>query len=176
MASTFFSSASIGSVSAVILFLMTFLPYIIIISLGSVLSLSGKFFASLSVSTAFCYAWHQILRTELQYRSVSFENAFEGSFAENDLKFGICMIILDIILYASIGYIYQKWFKVNQKFYKVERRNLDKTLGAQICNVTKVFEESETRKPAVDDVSIDFKKDEILCLLGRNGAGKSTIM
>lgn len=176
MASTFFSSASIGSVSAVILFLMTFLPYIVIISLGSVLSLAGKFFASLSVSTAFCYAFHYVLRTELQYKNLSFDNAFSGSFEENDFKFGSMMIVLDIFLYALIGYTYQRWFKVNQKFHRVERKNLEKNLGAQIRNVTKVFDETESKKPAVDNVSIDFRKDEILCLLGRNGAGKSTIM
>lgn len=45
MCSMFFGSASIGSVSAVILFLTTFLPYIIIISLGAVLSFTGKFVA-----------------------------------------------------------------------------------------------------------------------------------
>lgn len=45
MCSMFFQSASIGSVSTVILFLTTFLPYIIIISLGATLSFASKFFA-----------------------------------------------------------------------------------------------------------------------------------
>jgi hypothetical protein len=111
MASTFFSTASIGSVSTVILFLMTFLPYIIIISLGAVLSTIGKFLASLSLSTAFCYAWHYILRVELQEKNLTFSNAFSGSFAENDFKFGLTMIMLDIILYAAIGYLVQKYTK-----------------------------------------------------------------
>lgn len=111
MASTFFSTASIGSVSTVILFLITFLPYIIIISLGAVLSTFGKFLASLSFSTAFCYAWHYIFRTELQERSLDFSNAFSGSFSENDFKFGLVMIIVDSFLYAGIGYFIQKFTK-----------------------------------------------------------------
>lgn len=45
MVSTFFSSASIGSVSAVILFLMTYMPYIVIIALGTVLSTFSKVLA-----------------------------------------------------------------------------------------------------------------------------------
>jgi hypothetical protein len=45
MTSTFFSSASIGSVAGVIFFLTTFLPYVVIISLGATLSGMGKFFA-----------------------------------------------------------------------------------------------------------------------------------
>lgn len=111
MASTFFSTASIGSVSTVILFLMTFLPYIIIISLGAVISGFTKFLASLSMSTAFCYAWHYILRVELQEKSLTLKNAFSGSFAENDFKFGLLMIIFDIFLYAFIGYFVQKFTK-----------------------------------------------------------------
>jgi hypothetical protein len=108
MASSFFSTASIGSVSTVILFLMTFLPYIIIISLGAVLSSFGKFIASLSLSTAFCYAWHYIFRTELQERSLTLLNAFGGD-DENDFRFGLIMIIFDTFLYAAIGHLYKQY-------------------------------------------------------------------
>lgn len=109
MASTFFSTASIGSVATVILFLMTFLPYIIIISLGAVLSMFGKFVASLSLSTAFCYAWHYILRTELQERALTFGSAFTGDFFDNDFKFGLTMIVFDTFLYAIIGHLVLKY-------------------------------------------------------------------
>ncbi|CRL04038.1 CLUMA_CG017154, isoform A [Clunio marinus] len=176
MSSTFFSTASIGSVSTVILFLMTFLPYIIIISLGAVLSSFGKFLASLSLSTAFCYAWHYIFRIELQEKGVNFSNAFAGDFTENDFKFGVIMIIFDIFLYAFIGYLVQKFTTDDFKFYKADRRNLGTELGAQIIKATKIYDGCDPNKPAVDNVSLSFKKNEILCLLGRNGAGKSTII
>lgn len=42
--------------------------------------------------------------------------------------------------------------------------------------VTKIYDGCDPNKPAVDNVSISYKKDEIVCLLGRNGAGKSTII
>lgn len=74
----------------------------------------GKIVTSLSLSTAFCYAWHYILRTELQERSLTFANAFSGSFAENDFKFGILMIVFDMALYAIIGSLYQKYSKGKQ--------------------------------------------------------------
>lgn len=111
MASTFFSTASIGSVSTVILFLMTFLPYIIIVSLGTVLSTFGKFIANLSFATAFCYGWHYIFRTELQESPLTFSNAFSGSLSENDFKFSVAMIIFDAIIYAVIGYLVQTFMK-----------------------------------------------------------------
>lgn len=105
MASTFFSTASIGSVSTVILFLMTFLPYIIIISLGAVLSSLGKFIASLSLSTAFCYAWHHIFRTELQEKNLTLFDDDD----DNDFRFGVLMIIFDTFLYAAIGFINKRF-------------------------------------------------------------------
>jgi len=169
MASTFFSTASIGSVSTVILFLMTFLPYIIIISLGAVLSSFGKFIASLSLSTAFCYAWHYIFRTELQEKSLTLFNAFSDGVEDNDLRFGVLMIIFDTFLYATIGFLNKKFSSSSNKFYKVERKNISKELGAEMKKVTKVYEGCDPNKPAVENVSINFKKDQILCLLGRNG-------
>jgi ABC-type multidrug transport system ATPase subunit len=45
-----------------------------------------------------------------------------------------------------------------------------------MTKVTKIYEECDPNKPAVDNVSLTFKKDQIMCLLGRNGAGKSTII
>lgn len=54
MTSTFFSTASTGSVSAVILFLITFMPYIIIIALGASLSFGAKV---LAVSNFNCYTY-----------------------------------------------------------------------------------------------------------------------
>jgi ABC-type multidrug transport system ATPase subunit len=45
-----------------------------------------------------------------------------------------------------------------------------------MTKVTKVYEGCDPNKPAVDNVSMVFKKDQIMCLLGRNGAGKSTII
>ena len=107
MCSMFFNSASIGSVSTVILFLITFLPYIIIIALGATLSSAAKFVANLSFSTAFCYAWRHVIRMELQHRGANFSSAFRGAIAENDLKFGILMILLDAVIYFTIGYLYQ---------------------------------------------------------------------
>ncbi|KAG5682948.1 hypothetical protein PVAND_012265 [Polypedilum vanderplanki] len=175
MASSFFSTASIGSVSTVILFLMTFLPYIIIISLGAVLGSFGKFIASLSFSTAFCYAWHYIFRIELQERSLTLFNAFSGD-DENDFRFGLLMIILDTFLYAAIGMFYKKYSSDDLKFVNVERRNIDKDHGAEMKKVTKVYEGCDPSKPAVDNVSLTFKKNQIVCILGRNGAGKSSVI
>uniref|UniRef100_A0A2M4A096 Putative abc transporter n=1 Tax=Anopheles triannulatus TaxID=58253 RepID=A0A2M4A096_9DIPT len=174
MCSVFFNSASSGSVSSVILFLITFLPYILIISLGTTLSAVGKFFANLSFSTAFCYAWRHVMRMEMQNRGASFANAFRGDLANNDLKYGILMILLDAVIYFAIGYLYQ-WFKQDETtFHTVRRIRLDKSVGADLRNVDASYEKGG--KKVLSDVSITFRRDEVTCLLGRNGAGKSTII
>uniref|UniRef100_A0A182WCU7 ABC transporter domain-containing protein n=1 Tax=Anopheles minimus TaxID=112268 RepID=A0A182WCU7_9DIPT len=174
MCSMFFSSASIGSVSSVILFLITFLPYIIIISLGATLSAVGKFVANLSFSTAFCYAWRHVMRMELQHRGANFSSAFQGAIAYNDLKFGILMILLDALIYFTIGYLYQCFKKDETTFHTVKRMKLDKSIGADLRNVDVTYEKGGNK--VLSDVSITFRRDEVTCLLGRNGAGKSTII
>lgn len=58
----------------------------------------------------------------------------------------------------------------------MERKNLGSDIGAKMTKVTMIYEDCDPNKPAVDNVSIEFKKDEVLCLLGRNGAGKSTVL
>jgi ABC-2 type transport system ATP-binding protein len=45
-------------------------------------------------------------------------------------------------------------------------------MSLQVQNVTRRFGEQK----ALDDVSIDVRKGEIVALLGPNGAGKSTMM
>lgn len=42
MTSAFFTKATIGSVSSAIIFLMTFMPYIVIVSVGSSLTTATK--------------------------------------------------------------------------------------------------------------------------------------
>uniref|UniRef100_A0A182P8G6 ABC transporter domain-containing protein n=1 Tax=Anopheles epiroticus TaxID=199890 RepID=A0A182P8G6_9DIPT len=174
MCSKFFNSASIGSVSTVILFLITFLPYIIIIGLGATLSTAAKFVANLSFSTAFCYAWRHVIRMELQHRGANFTSAFQGAIVDNDLKFGILMILLDAVIYFTIGYLYQCLKKDETTFHTVKRIKLDKSIGADLRNVDVAYEKGG--KKVLSDVSITFRRDEVTCLLGRNGAGKSTII
>lgn len=131
------------------------------------------------------------MRLELQHHSANFMSAFGGSIEENDLKFGILMMLLDAVIYFLVGLMYEKLthgmivnspefeklikigFLEDTTFYNVNRTKLDKSIGAELLNVDVIY---ENNKKALDNVSITFKRDEVTCLLGRNGAGKSTIM
>lgn len=64
-------------------------------------------------------------------------------------------------------------FPDDNRFVEVQREELDSSVGATLTNVTKVYNQN---KYAVRDISLSFPRNKVTCLLGRNGAGKSTIM
>lgn len=114
------------------------------------------------------------MRLELQQRPLTFTNAFDGTFEQNEFKFAFLMIIVDLILYAIIGYLYERFTNDEFQFHDVEKKEMDLSIGAALQNCTKKYVGSENT--ALDNVSIIFRRDFITCLLGRNGAGKSTII
>lgn len=114
------------------------------------------------------------MRLELQHKEVNFETVFEGSAAENDFTYGFVMLFVDIALYWAIGFAYERFKNSEGNFYDVPMRDeADSQIGASLEGVSKFY---NTDKLAVANVSIVFRRDHITCLLGRNGAGKSTIM
>lgn len=93
----------------------------------------------------------------------------------NDFKFGLMMIVIDLVLYVAIGYLYERFTCDEFKFRKVATKDMDVGIGGALHNCTKIYEGS-TNVTAIDGVSIVFRRDYVTCLLGRNGAGKSTII
>lgn len=114
------------------------------------------------------------MRLEIQRRPLSFSTAFDGTLHTNDFKLAIVMITVDIVLYAVIGYYVEQWRKNDAKCHEIEKKDMDISVGGALQNCTKNYEGSETA--AIDSVSIVFRRDVVTCLLGRNGAGKSTII
>lgn len=113
------------------------------------------------------------MRWELLQQPLSFGNAMDGSMQMNDLKFGIYMIVLDMFLYIIAGYIFERFMDNEFKFHTVPVKDMDATVGASLVDATKSY---GAVKPAIKNVSVVFRRDYITCLLGRNGAGKSTII
>ncbi len=46
----------------------------------------------------------------------------------------------------------------------------------KIRNIKKVYRMGEERIAAINNISLDIKKEEICCLLGKSGSGKSTLL
>lgn len=113
------------------------------------------------------------MQIELQQIPLTFENAFDGSLYSNDLMFGIMMILVDICLYSVVGYLLERFLDNEYKFHKVAVQDMDDSIGAAFVGVTKSY---GAVRPAIGSVSVEFRRNFITCLLGRNGAGKSTII
>ncbi|XP_061396675.1 glucosylceramide transporter ABCA12 [Musca vetustissima] len=172
MCSTFFNSATIGAVATTVLFFISFCPYIIVLIFDAQLNSLQNFLINLSFTTAFSHGWSHIMRMELQEVGLSFEAAFREGL-RGEYGFSFFMLVLDLCLYAIIGYIHQRFKDDDNRFVEVQREELDSTVGATLTNVTKIYGEN---KHAVSDISLSFFRDKVTCLLGRNGAGKSTII
>lgn len=190
MCSAFFSSATVGGVATAILFLISFSPYILVMMFDANLKYWHKVGMDLSFTTAFSYAWGEVLRYELQQEGLTFHKAFKDGF-ESQFSLGLLMLVIDTVLYAIIGYFYQRWkegkfpifyntkfnflfhFIDDFRFFDVERNNLDINLGAVMVNVSKIYNDE---KIALANITLSFPRNQVTCLLGRNGAGKSTIM
>lgn len=114
------------------------------------------------------------MRQELQQRPLTFANAFDGSLESNEFKFGFIMICVDLILYTIIGYLFERCKNDEFIFHEIEKKDMDVNIGGALQNCSKKYDGSEST--ALDNVSIIFRRDVITCLLGRNGAGKSTII
>lgn len=113
------------------------------------------------------------MQVELQQLPLSFENAFDGSVYSNDLMFGLMMIVVDLFLYIVAGYLFERFLDNEYKFHKVAVKDMDESIGASFVGVTKSY---GAVRPAIGSVSVEFRRNFITCLLGRNGAGKSTII
>ncbi|XP_017472592.1 PREDICTED: ATP-binding cassette sub-family A member 13 [Rhagoletis zephyria] len=171
MCSTFFTSATIGAVATALLFFISYCPYIIVLLFDSHLNSFENFCINLSFTTAFSHAWSHIMRMELQEIGLGFVQVFQEGFS-GEFGFAFFMIVLDAIIYGLIGYLVRRFLDDEYCFTEVQREDLDSGVGATMTNVSKLYDE----QIAVSDVNLSLPKDKITCLLGRNGAGKSTII
>ncbi|XP_037937529.1 ATP-binding cassette sub-family A member 13 [Teleopsis dalmanni] len=172
MCSTFFNSATIGAVATGMLFFITFCPYIIVLMFDATLNTLQNFCINLSFTTAFSYGWSHIMRMELQQIGLSFTEVFHEGLS-GDYGYSVFMIIIDTFVYIIIGCLYQRFKEDEFRFIEVQREDLDSSLGATMTNVSKIYADN---KVAVSNISLSFQRNHVTCLLGRNGAGKSTII
>lgn len=126
MISAIFNSASLGSVGSAIFYLLSFMPYIIIISLEELLDFWLRilavsysiyvyiflyikiiYFQNLSMSTSFCYGCLYMLRFEVQGIGLQWDNVWTTVIPDDPMTFGhACIFMLfDAILYGIIGYV-----------------------------------------------------------------------
>ncbi|CAK9819447.1 ATP-binding cassette sub-family A member 13 [Anthophora plagiata] len=225
MISTMCSSASLAAITTVVMFLLTFMPYIIVIAMEAVIGLGYKLFICLSMSTSFCYGCLYAARKEVQGVGLTWSAMWEESSPGDTMSLGLVllMIAFDGCLYAIIGYLVAKYTNSGKGFHDLRSRSLwwadtrslygkpsylafvnnlyftndvlhpsatyqdeesdvsslivsEKQSGVKFEQVRKVYNTDQGEVVAVDDFTLKLCEGEVTSLLGRNGAGKTTII
>ncbi|XP_023932994.1 uncharacterized protein LOC106170532 [Lingula anatina] len=196
MVAAFFTSPGLASLTAVMVFLIMYLPYVIVISMEVHITLAGTVVLCLFSNTAFAYALAIMGRYEQQGVGINWNNVIVNPYKGVDMSFtGACiMILVDAIIYLLIALFVliavpkikmrlRKRNKVSdepgnsQFMFSADSRVVEPQVnslpvGISLTGVTKVF--TENGKVAVDDLTLDFYRGQITAFLGHNGAGKTT--
>lgn len=106
MISSLFKTATIASLSGIIGYLASYLPFMVAITLEHELTLFNKLFSCLSMSTSFCFGIMYLARFETQGVGIQWENVWQSPMAEDSMNFGYAglMMLFDAMLYFIIGW------------------------------------------------------------------------
>ncbi|KAL0111880.1 hypothetical protein PUN28_013230 [Cardiocondyla obscurior] len=178
MISTMFSSASLSAITTVVLFLLTYMPYVIVIAMEAVFGLGYKLLICLSMSTSFCYGCLYIVRKEVQGVGFSWGDIWEESTPGDPMTLGLLlsMIAFDGCLYAAIGYFIARYTDSDDESDLSSLTVTEKQIGVKFEGIRKVYPTERGDVVAVEDFTLKLCEGEVTSLLGRNGAGKTTII
>ena len=178
MISTVCSSASLAAITTVVMFLLTFMPYVIVIAMEAVIGLGYKLLICLSMSTSFCYGCLYAARKEVQGTGLTWAGMWEESSPGDPMSLGLVllMIAVDGCLYAAIGYLVARYTNSDEESDISSLTVNEKQTGVRFEGVKKIYNTDQGDVVAVDDFTLKLCEGEVTSLLGRNGAGKTTII
>lgn len=106
MISSFFSTATIASLSGIIVYLASYLPFMVCITFEHELTLASKLASCLSMSTAMCFGIMYLARFETQGVGVQWTNLYQSPMAEDTMNFGLALeaMLADGVIYFLIGW------------------------------------------------------------------------
>ncbi|XP_028982053.1 uncharacterized protein LOC107039836 isoform X2 [Diachasma alloeum] len=178
MISTMFRSASLAAVTTVVMFLLTYMPYVIVIAMEATMGLAYNLILCLSMSTSFCYGCLYTVRREVQGTGIRWKHIWEEPSPGDPMSLGLIltMLALDGCLYAAIGYAIVRYTNSDEDNDATTMAVSEKQVGVRFEGVRKIYDTEPGEVIAVDDFTLKLCKGEVTGLLGRNGAGKTTII
>uniref|UniRef100_A0A4W5JNI2 ATP binding cassette subfamily A member 12 n=1 Tax=Hucho hucho TaxID=62062 RepID=A0A4W5JNI2_9TELE len=105
LVSSFFDKTNIAGLSGALIYVISFFPFIVVMSLESSLSFSAKSALSLFAPTCFSYASQYISRYESQGEGIQWSNQYISPMAGDTSSFGwLCwLLLIDSVCYFIIG-------------------------------------------------------------------------
>ncbi|XP_072274644.1 glucosylceramide transporter ABCA12 [Pyxicephalus adspersus] len=104
--SVFFHNTNVAGLSGSLIYIITFFPFIAVVSKEASLSFAGKTLLSLFSPTALSYATQYIVRYEEQNEGIQWHNMYTSPVAGDIFNFGwLCWVMLiDALIYFIIGW------------------------------------------------------------------------
>ncbi|XP_023289550.1 uncharacterized protein LOC105698871 [Orussus abietinus] len=126
MISTMFSSTSLAAVTAVVMFLLTYMPYVIVIAMEAAMGFGYKLLICLSMSTTFCYGCLFTVRKEVQGTGMQWNHLWAEPSPGDQMSLGLVLglIALDGCIYALIGYLVARYTNSGKGFHWLRSRSL----------------------------------------------------
>ncbi|CAF4498656.1 unnamed protein product [Rotaria socialis] len=105
LVSAFFTKANLATLCGILIYFISYLPFILVMFLEAKMQLVHKILINLSSATAFGYASIYLTRLEYQGEGIQWNTAFKTIFPNDQMNFGVAcvMMFVDSIIYGLIG-------------------------------------------------------------------------
>ncbi|CAF4931250.1 unnamed protein product [Rotaria sp. Silwood1] len=105
LVSAFFTKANLATLCGILVYFISYLPFILVMFLEAKMQLIHKLLINLSSATAFGYASIYLTRLEYQGEGIQWNTVFKNIFPNDQMNFGIAciMMLVDAVIYGLIG-------------------------------------------------------------------------
>ncbi|CAF1416980.1 unnamed protein product [Rotaria magnacalcarata] len=105
LVSAFFTKANLATLCGILIYFISYLPFILVMFLEAKMQLVHKILINLSSATAFGYASIYLTRLEYQGEGIQWNTVFKTIFPNDQMNFGVAcvMMFVDSIIYGLIG-------------------------------------------------------------------------
>nr|UOU03310.1 ATP-binding cassette subfamily A1-like 3 [Brachionus rubens] len=109
---SFFNKTNLASLIGILTYFISYLPFILVMSLKYEIAFASKFFLCLFAATGFGYSSLYISWYEQQGKGLQFEDIWKSPITNDSMNFGysILILILDGCIYGILGWYVKKIF------------------------------------------------------------------